>query len=116
MASSGDFYGPRQALIEERLTEAFDPTHLTVHNTSHGVKENESHFKVVVVSDVFSGITRLVGRHRAINAAVAESDGTLGFHSLEIGAAKTPEEWTKGDFVVPASPKCKGGDGSGMGR
>jgi len=54
-----------------------------------------------------------VGRHRAVNAAVAEDDGTLGFHSLEIGAVKTPEEWAKGDFVVPASPKCKGGDGRG---
>ena len=62
-----------------------------------------------MVSDAFSG-TRLVGRHRAINAAVSESDGKLAFHSLEISAAKTPEEWDK-DSVIRASPKCKGGDG-----
>mmetsp|Transcript_17683 Transcript_17683/g.35256 ORF Transcript_17683/g.35256 Transcript_17683/m.35256 type:complete len:155 (+) Transcript_17683:162-626(+) len=109
-----DFNGPRQALIEERLTKAFAPTYLEVKNTSHGRKEDESHFKVVVVSEVFSG-TRLVGRHRAVNAALAESDGVLAFHSLEIGATKTPDEWVK-NSSVPVSPKCAGGDGRGMGR
>lgn len=103
--------GPRQALIEERLTEAFSPTFLDVKNTSHGQQSDESHFKVVVVSESFEG-TRLVGRHRAINQAVSESDGTLGFHSLEIGAAKTPSEWEKNSVVAP-SPKCQGGDGRG---
>ena len=106
------FSGPRQAWIEQRLAEAFAPAHLEVLNTSHGRKEDESHFKVVVVSDAFEG-KRLVGRHRAVTQAVAEDDGTLGFHSLEIGVAKTPAEWAAND-AVPASPKCAGGDGSGM--
>lgn len=105
------FAGPRQALLEERLTNAFQPTFLDVQNTSHGQKSDESHFKVIVVSESFEG-TRLVGRHRAINQAVAEEDGTLGFHSLEIGAAKTPSEWEKNSNVAP-SPKCQGGDGRG---
>eukprot|EP00527_Entomoneis_sp_CCMP2396_P001250 CAMPEP_0198152164 /NCGR_PEP_ID=MMETSP1443-20131203/58713_1 /TAXON_ID=186043 /ORGANISM="Entomoneis sp., Strain CCMP2396" /LENGTH=113 /DNA_ID=CAMNT_0043818089 /DNA_START=96 /DNA_END=437 /DNA_ORIENTATION=- len=108
-ASAG---GPRQSLIEERLNSAFSPTFLDVQNTSHGQKSDESHFKVIVVSETFDG-TRLVGRHRAINTAVSESDGSLGFHSLEIGAAKTPEEWNK-NSNVGASPKCQGGDGRGM--
>ena len=103
--------GPRQALITERLTEAFEPTFLDVQNTSHGQQSDESHFKVVVVSESFEG-TRLVGRHRAINKAVSEEDGSLGFHSLEIGAAKTPSEWEKNNNVAP-SPKCQGGDGRG---
>eukprot|EP00534_Pseudo-nitzschia_fraudulenta_P003650 CAMPEP_0201123932 /NCGR_PEP_ID=MMETSP0850-20130426/9328_1 /ASSEMBLY_ACC=CAM_ASM_000622 /TAXON_ID=183588 /ORGANISM="Pseudo-nitzschia fraudulenta, Strain WWA7" /LENGTH=164 /DNA_ID=CAMNT_0047391053 /DNA_START=133 /DNA_END=627 /DNA_ORIENTATION=+ len=104
--------GPRQTTIEERLNDAFEPVFLDVQNTSHGQKSDESHFKVVVVSERFEG-TRLVGRHRAINKAVSESDGSLGFHSLEIGAAKTPEEWNKNSNVAP-SPKCQGGDGRGM--
>lgn len=37
------------------------------------------------MSEAFEG-KRLVGRHRAVNAAVCEPDGSLGFHSLEIGA------------------------------
>eukprot|EP00591_Stephanopyxis_turris_P006153 CAMPEP_0195524604 /NCGR_PEP_ID=MMETSP0794_2-20130614/24524_1 /TAXON_ID=515487 /ORGANISM="Stephanopyxis turris, Strain CCMP 815" /LENGTH=114 /DNA_ID=CAMNT_0040654857 /DNA_START=224 /DNA_END=568 /DNA_ORIENTATION=- len=112
MSSNNYSGGPRQMLIEERLNAAFSPTYLDVQNTSHGQKSDESHFKVVVVSDAFEG-TRLIGRHRAINKAISESDGTLGFHSLEIGAAKTPEEWNK-NSVVSASPKCQGGDGRGM--
>lgn len=108
------FSGPRQAVIEERLASAFAPLHVVVENTSHGRKEDESHFKVVVVSEAFEG-KRLVGRHRAVNAAVCEPDGSLGFHSLEIGAAKTPAEWEL-DSAVPPSPKCAGGDGRGMSR
>jgi stress-induced morphogen len=47
--------GPRQAQIEERLTEIFAPIFLDVQNTSHGQKSDESHFKVVVVSEAFEG-------------------------------------------------------------
>lgn len=106
--------GPRQAQIEQRLVEALAPVHLEVVNTSHGRKEDESHFKVVIVSHAFEG-KRLVGRHRAINSAVSEADGSLGFHSLEISAAKTPSEWGEDSEVRP-SPRCMGGDGSGMTR
>ena len=108
------FSGPRQAEITQKLTSAFSPAHLEVENTSHGRKEDESHFKVVVVSDAFEG-KRLIARHQAVNKAVMEEDGSLGFHSLEIGATKTPAEWGI-NSEVPASPKCMGGAGSGMKR
>ena len=39
------FVGPRQQQIEERLAEVFAPTYMEVINESHGVKEDESHFK-----------------------------------------------------------------------
>ena len=42
------FSGPRQARIEQQLADAFAPAHLEVLNTSHGRKEDESHFKVGV--------------------------------------------------------------------
>ena len=108
------FNGPRQQELTQKLTDAFKPAHLEVVNTSHGRAEDESHFKVVVVSDVFEG-KRLLGRHQAVNKAVMAEDGSLGFHSLEIGAAKTPAEWGV-DSAVPDSPRCMGGDGSGMSR
>lgn len=79
MLSTG-FNGPRQQQITERLTAALDPVHLEVLNTSHGRTEDESHFKVIVVSEAFEG-KRVVGRHRAVNAAVAEEDGSLGFRA-----------------------------------
>ena len=74
------FNGPRQQKITQQLSDTFDPTYLEVINTSHGRVEDESHFKVVVVSEVFEG-KRLVGRHQAVNRAVMEEDGTLGFRT-----------------------------------
>ena len=67
-----------------------------------------------MVSEAFAD-KRLVARHRLINAALLDEDGTLGFHSLSIGAAKTPAEWGV-SAEVPASPQCMGGDGSGLKR
>ena len=113
-ALSTAFYGPRQQGIEERLMEVFEPTHLEVINESHGRIEDESHFKVVIVSEAFAS-QRLLARHRAVSAALVDDNGDLPFHSLSVGAAKTPSEWD-GDSSVPASPKCAGGDGSGMSR
>ena len=109
---ASSFYGPRQRAIEERLTQVFSPVHLEVLNESHGRKQDESHFKVVIVSDAFEE-QRLIKRHRAVNAALCDESGTLPFHSLSIGAAKTPAEWSA-SADVPASPKCAGGDGRGL--
>ena len=80
LMSGGGFEGPRQIEITEKLRTAFDPAHLEVINTSHGRMEDESHFKVVVISDIFEG-KRLVGRHQLVNKAVMEDDGTLGFRA-----------------------------------
>ena len=40
--------GPRELRITQALTSAFAPQHLEVLNESHGRREDESHFKVVV--------------------------------------------------------------------
>ena len=53
-------------------------------------------------------------RHRLINSALAsELDGPV--HALSI-MAKTPAQWEKlqktGSIEIPASPRCRGGDGS----
>ena len=114
MLASSAFAGPRQQQIEQRLSAVFAPEHLEVLNESHGRKEDESHFKVVIVSEAFAN-KRLVARHRAVNDALLDKSGSLPFHSLSVGAAKTPTEW-QGNTAVPASPKCLGGDGSGLKR
>ena len=57
--------------IEEKLRNAFTPAHLEVHDESyrHNVPAgSESHFKVVIVSDHFTG-QRFLQRHRAIYGA-----------------------------------------------
>ena len=98
--------GPREQQIVERLSSILQPSHLEVRNTSHGRRSDESHFKVVVVSDKFAGVP-LVKRHRMVTSAVTNDSGKLDFHSLEIASAVTPDQWSA-DSVVRSSPKCAG--------
>ncbi len=70
-------------------------------------QDSETHFKVVVVSQSFSG-QPLLARHRAIQACL-QSELDNGVHALSI-VAKTPEQWAKTSEVKP-SPTCVGGFG-----
>ena len=98
-----------QAIIEQKLTNDFNPLHLEVVNESgnHNVPEgSESHFKVIVVSSVFAE-KNLLGRHRLINATLAdELNGII--HALAIHTY-TEEEWNETSGGAPMSPPCLGG-------
>jgi BolA protein len=66
-----------EATIRGKLEQAFRPTRLEVVNESHlhaGHRSSpgtgESHFRVLIVSDMFAGKTRLQ-RHRLVNEALA---------------------------------------------
>lgn len=77
--------------IREKLTAALAPERLDVENESHrhvghrgSPGSGESHFRVVIVSPRFAGLSRL-GRHRMVNAALAaELAGSV--HALAIVA------------------------------
>jgi len=81
--------------ITRKLTEAFAPQQLEVIDESHqhhghgGWREGgETHFRVNIVSDAFSGKSRL-DRHRMVNAALAEELAER-VHALAI-AARAPD-------------------------
>jgi BolA protein len=85
--------------IRENLMIALEPTRLDVvneselhagHRSSPGT--GESHFRVLIVSEKFSGLSRLE-RHRLINAALA--DEMTRIHALAI-AAYAPGERMRG--------------------
>jgi stress-induced morphogen len=104
---------PMQDAIHDRLVSAFAPSVLEVINESsnHSVPPgSETHFKVVIVSEAFGGQS-LVGRHRAVNHALAQQLAG-GVHALSIQAL-TPEHWRERGGVVPASPPCLGGSKAG---
>lgn len=67
----------RLAAIESALTAAFNPTLLEVIDEGHkhvghaGAKTGMGHFKVVIQSAVFDGLSRLAV-HRKIYAALGE--------------------------------------------
>ena len=99
----------RKTRIEDTLKHTFEPMHLEVVDESHMHSVppgSETHFKVVVVSEEFTGRTP-VARHRAVNAAVA-AEIAAGVHALSI-EARTPEEWERLGGRTTASPKCLGG-------
>jgi BolA protein len=82
--------------ITRKLTEAFAPQDLKVIDESHqhqghgGWREGgETHFRVDIVSEAFSGKSRLE-RHRLVNAALAQELADR-VHALAI-AAKAPGE------------------------
>jgi BolA protein len=98
-----------QETIQQKLEAAFSPLHLEVINESHmhNVPEGaESHFKIVVVSDLFKD-ERLVNRHRRVNKLLAdELQG--GVHAIALHT-QTPEEWFDQGGRTADSPPCLGG-------
>ncbi len=92
-----------QQLIER--VQVLKPTHLAVINESSGhggyYPGKESHFKMVIVSEDFSGL-RSVKRHQKIYALANELLTAGHIHALAIHAY-TPDEW---QGVAPDSPLC----------
>src|SRR5207244_9086526 len=99
----------KQQLIEAKLREKLTPAHLEVINESHMhsvPKGSETHFKVVVVSSRFDGLSP-VKRHQLVYAALAE-EMKCGVHALAI-TSRSPDEWAARP-EANASPKCHGGN------
>lgn len=96
-----------QQLIEAKLTAALSPTVLEVINESHMHRVepgSESHFKVVIVSEQFTG-QRLLARHRQVNAVLAdELAGAV--HALALHTY-TETEWREKGHA-PRTPSCVG--------
>ena len=96
-----------EQLITEKLIAALSPSHLEVINESHNhhvPPNSETHFKVIITSAAFEG-KRLIGRHRAVNDALADEFAN-GLHALSMHTY-SPDEWAA-QVAVPASPKCAG--------
>ncbi len=89
----------RQALeaLQADVLQVEDESHLH----SRGL---ETHFKVVVVSPRFAGLSA-VKRHQRVYAELGELMAQL--HALALHTY-TPAEWA-GQGAAPASPTCRGG-------
>ncbi|KAM7421441.1 hypothetical protein PAMA_015532 [Pampus argenteus] len=99
---------PVERTIRTKLTNSLKPDHLEVHNESHMhavPPGSESHFRVLVVSSQFEGLS-LIQRHRLVNEALKEELSSC-VHALAI-QAKTPEQWGSNPALAK-SPPCMGG-------
>lgn len=97
-----------QEQISVKIRQNLQADVLEVINESHGHNVpagSQTHFKVVVVSPGFSGVTP-VARHRQLYQILAE-ELKQGVHALALHTY-TPEEWQLLE-QAPQSPACKGG-------
>ncbi|WP_421856705.1 BolA family protein [Oricola sp.] len=83
--------GPIEERITKKIEDAFAPVRMEVVNESHlhaghrgGAVDGtgETHFRVRVLSDAFSGLSR-VQRHRALNELLKD-EITDGVHALAL--------------------------------
>lgn len=97
-----------QQTINDKLVAELAPSYLEVDNESdqHSVPPNsETHFRVVLVTEAFSG-QRKVARHQQVYRILgAELEGPV--HALALHTY-TPEEWEERQSA-PESPNCLGG-------
>lgn len=97
-----------QKTIEDKVQDKFAPSHLEVINESHihnVPAGSESHFKLVIVSDFFAGLSK-VKRQQAVYAALSE-ELAGAVHALSMKTYSL-DEWQQ-DPAIPASPPCLGG-------
>ena len=98
-----------QILIEAKISDNIMTNFLQVDNESHrhAVPANsETHFKVVIVSDDFHGMS-LIARHRLVNGLLKEElDGPV--HALSLHTY-TPSEWHVKNKNAMDSAGCLGG-------
>jgi stress-induced morphogen len=100
----------KQQTIEAKLREKLAPAHLEVVNESHMHSVpagSETHFKVVVVSPAFEGMSA-VKRHQLVYGALSEElskkPAQGGIHALAI-TSRTPAEWAASP-EANESPLC----------
>lgn len=92
--------------IQNKLRAQLNPTHLELINESHTHHRGgaETHFRLVVVSPVFQGLSR-VERQRRVYGLLDE-ERQQGLHALAMWTY-TPEEWVKIEAERDlSSPDC----------
>ena len=94
-----------QQQLEQAIYSAFSVTHFMIENESHQHvgPAIESHFKMVLVSPDFEGLTKVKRQQRVYRAL---GDLMQQFHALGLHTY-TPQEWAQVG-QAPASPKCAG--------
>jgi len=86
----------RRAHIEARLSEGLQPTHIEVVDESHlhaghaGARSGAGHFRAVLVSERFEGLSR-VKRQQLVYGLLADEMGPE-IHAFSMRTL-TPSEW-----------------------
>ncbi len=101
-----------ESSIRQKLETTFSPTYLEIENESHKHSRGgaETHFRLIVVSEKFAGLSR-VDRQRQV-ANLFDEERALGLHALS-QRTFTPQEWLEmKDKLTLNSPACQHGSGN----
>jgi BolA protein len=102
--------GPLETQIRSKIEASFQPiTHFELVNESHShsvPRNSETHFKLVLVSPAFEGLTRIARQRRVYDVLKDEMLG--GVHALT-QRLLTPAEWSPEAVATFESPDCHGG-------
>lgn len=94
----------RAQRMHQLLQQAFQPVHLQlVDDSALHSRGSESHFRLLIVSSMFEGLS-LVQRHKRV-MQVLESEFQSGLHSISQKTISL-QEWAKAPATVPKSSKC----------
>lgn len=96
-------------ILNNNITQALKPEHLEIINESsmhHGPIDAETHFKVIVVAEIFAGLS-LVKRHQQVYLHTKEAMDE-GLHALSLHTF-SPQEWAKKGGETAVTPNCRGG-------
>lgn len=102
--------GPIEQKIAEKVTAEFQPEHMALENESHThsvPKNSETHFKLLLVSEKFSGLNR-VARQRLVYGLLSEEISPGRIHALSLRLL-APSEWALDAANTFQSPNCMGG-------
>ena len=90
--------------IKNLLIDAFNPSVLSIDNESHlhnVPEDSESHFKIVLVSRIFTGLTE-VNRHKSVYKALGDIMNSI--HAISIHSFDENEY--KNNPMILDSPNC----------
>lgn len=95
-----------QRSIEEKVHKMLSPTVCEVVNESHlhSAGRAESHFKVLIASDVFVGLSRVQRQQKVYQLLADELQN--GVHALSLRLL-TVEEWNRGEGQGFQTPQCQ---------
>ena len=96
--------------IFEKIKAALAPSHLELVNESsqHSVPPgSETHFKLIVVSSSFEGISKLAQQRKVYQILAQELNE--GVHALALRTFSESQWKAQGESVDAPSPNCQGG-------
>ncbi len=95
--------------IHNKISSNYTISHYELLNESHmhAGPATDSHFKLILVSPDFTGLS-LVKRHQSVYKVLAE-ELAGAVHALALHT-HTDTEWSELENTVPKSPQCLGGE------